>query len=103
MKEKANSNVLLKDIAYKKIKENIIQEVYQPGYILSERELVNSLEMSKTPIKSAIDRLQAEGFVYVSSKRGVIIQDISVERINDIYNLSIVLKTFNCKQIYKNI
>ncbi|MFD1415716.1 GntR family transcriptional regulator [Oceanobacillus jeddahense] len=95
--------LLLKDIAYKQIKKGILEEAYQPGTILSEKQLVESLSMSKTPIKSAIERLEAEGFVVVSSKRGIIIQDISIDRINDIYNLRIALETFNCEQIYNKI
>lgn len=59
--------------------------------------------MSKTPIKSAIVRLESEGFVNVSSKRGIIINDLSIDRINDIYNLRIALETFNCGQIYNKI
>ncbi|SDJ30089.1 GntR family transcriptional regulator [Natribacillus halophilus] len=103
MEIKSGSNTLLKDIAYEKIKLGIIEDLYQPGYFLSEKKLVEELEMSKTPIKSAIDRLESEGFVTVSSKRGIIIKDLSIDRINDIYNLRIALETFNCKQIYHRI
>lgn len=103
MKNDSNSNVLLKDIAYEKIKEGIIHERYKPGFFLSEKELIEELNMSKTPIKSAIVRLESEGFVAVSSKRGIIINDLSIDRINDIYNLRIALETFNCEQIYNKI
>lgn len=95
--------MLLKDIAYESIKEKIIEEQYQPGEVLSERTLINDLEMSKTPIKSALTRLEAEGFVSVTSKQGILIHDLSAEKINDIYNLRIALETFNCNQIYSRI
>ncbi|MBO8165022.1 MAG: GntR family transcriptional regulator [Brevibacillus sp.] len=90
---------LLKDIAYEKIKESILTEVFAPGQFLSERELIEMLQMSKTPIKSALVRLETEGFVTVSSKQGIIINDLSVERIIDIYNLRTALETFVCEQI----
>lgn len=95
--------MLLKDVAYEKIKEKILEEQYHPGMFLSERTLINELEMSKTPIKNALVRLEAEGFVTVSSKQGIIINDLSIERINDIYNLRIALETFNCEDIYPRI
>ncbi|MBY7144479.1 GntR family transcriptional regulator [Virgibacillus sp. NKC19-3] len=95
--------MLLKDIAYQKIKEKILEEEYQPGNFLSERTLINDLNMSKTPIKNALVRLETENFVTVSSKQGIIINDLSVERINDIYNLRIALETFNCDSVYKQI
>lgn len=59
--------------------------------------------MSKTPIKNALVRLESEGFVTVSSKQGIIVIDISIERINDIYNLRIALETYSCQEIYQRI
>lgn len=90
---------LLKDIAYEKIKESILEEAYEPGSFLSERELIGILQMSKTPIKSALVRLETEGFVTVSSKQGIIINPLSVEKMIDIYNLRIALETYVCHQI----
>jgi len=95
--------MLLKDIAYETIKEKILEEEYAPGQFLSERNLIKELEMSKTPIKNALVRLESERFVTVSSKQGIIVNDLSIERINDIYNLRIALETFNCKAIYARI
>ncbi len=98
-----NKNMLLKDVAYEKIKEKILEEYYEAGQFLSERTLIDELGMSKTPIKNALVRLESEGFVSVSSKQGIIVIDISIERINDIYNLRIALETFNCQDIYQRI
>lgn len=95
--------MLLKDVAYESIKEKIIDEQYKPGEVLSERTLINDLGMSKTPIKSALTRLEAEGFLSVTSKQGILIYDLSAEKINNIYNLRIALETFNCEQIYNRI
>ncbi|MEW4308062.1 GntR family transcriptional regulator [Rossellomorea marisflavi] len=95
--------MLLKDVAYEKIKEKILEEYYEAGHFLSERTLIEELGMSKTPIKNALVRLESEGFVTISSKQGIIVIDISVERINDIYNLRIALETFNCQEIYGRI
>ncbi|MFT9846068.1 GntR family transcriptional regulator [Aneurinibacillus sp. REN35] len=90
---------LLKDVAYQFIKENILDENFAPGQFLSERELIEMLQMSKTPIKSALVRLETEGFVTVSSKQGIIINDLSINRIADIYDLRIALETYICSQI----
>ncbi|UVI30704.1 GntR family transcriptional regulator [Paenibacillus spongiae] len=90
---------LLKDVAYTEIKERILEEIFEPGRFLSERELIELLQMSKTPIKSALTRLEAEGFVTVSSKQGIIINDLALDRIIDIYDLRTALETFNVEQI----
>lgn len=90
---------LLKEVAYQRIKENILDEKFAPGSFLSERELIEILDMSKTPIKNALTRLETEGFVTVSSKQGIIINELSLNRIIDIYNLRIALETYICAQI----
>lgn len=96
---KRASAPLLKDVAYEKIKEGILNEQFPPGIFMSERELIEILQMSKTPIKAALTRLEAEQFVTVSSKQGIIINDLSIDRIISIYNLRIALETYNCKEI----
>lgn len=95
----AGAAPLLKDIAYDAIKERILDERFEPGRFLSERELIELLEMSKTPIKSALTRLETEGFVTVSSKQGIIINDLTLNRIVDIYDLRLALETFNIQAI----
>lgn len=95
--------MLLKDIAYDRIKQKILNEEYTPGKFLSERTLIEDLDMSKTPIKNALIRLETEGFLTVSSKQGIFINELSVDKINDMYNLRIALETFNCKLLHGRI
>jgi len=95
--------MLLKDIAYDRIKQKILNEKYTPGKFLSERSLIEDLDMSKTPIKNALIRLETEGFLTVSSKQGIFINELSVDKINDMYNLRIALETFNCKFLHGRI
>ncbi|MGI2328235.1 GntR family transcriptional regulator [Planococcus sp. YIM B11945] len=96
---KNTATPLLKDLAYAKIKELILAGQFAPGSFLSERELIEMLDMSKTPIKSALVRLESEGFVTVSSKQGIIINDLTIDQILDIYDLRTALETFNCRKL----
>jgi DNA-binding GntR family transcriptional regulator len=58
--------VLLKDQAYEELKKLIMNEVFSPGTFFSVRQLAARVDMSKTPIRSALERLESEGFVAVS-------------------------------------
>lgn len=98
-KTRTTAGPLLKDVAYQQIKERILDESFAPGAFLSERELIEILQMSKTPIKSALVRLETEGFVTVSSKQGIIINPLSIDQIIDIYNLRIALESYIFTQI----
>jgi DNA-binding GntR family transcriptional regulator len=93
------SNVLLKDKAYLEIKELILNEEFKPGQFLSEKVLIDYLGMSKTPIKSALDRLETEGFITVWPKQGILVKELSITKINDIYELRMALELLVCKNV----
>lgn len=93
------STVLLKDKAYRQIKEAIIHEEFKPGQFLSEKVLVDYLGMSKTPIKSALDRLETEGFITVWPKQGILVKELSITKIKDIYELRIALELLVCGNV----
>ena len=86
--------VLLKDRAYEALKELILQEVFPPGSFLSERQLVARLDMSKTPIRAALERLETEGLVSVSPQQGILVRETSVQEVVDIFDVRIALERF---------
>lgn len=90
---------LLREKAYHAIKQAILDEQFKPNQLLSEKLLIEYLGMSKTPIKSALDRLEAEGFVHISPKQGILIKELSITKVNDIFQLRIALETFVCQLI----
>ena len=73
---------LLKDDAYERIKHLIQTQVFKPGTFLSERELAARLGMSKTPVRSALERLQSEGFVQISPQQGAVVREPSLNEIS---------------------
>lgn len=75
----------LKSKAYEHIKKQIVMGELLPGAIISEKELIQSLGISRTPIREAIQRLAEEGLVVVMPSRGTIVSHISVDDIRRIY------------------
>ncbi|MFE1629303.1 GntR family transcriptional regulator [Brevibacillus reuszeri] len=91
------SKQFLKDIAYEKIKERILQGYYEEGST-SENELVKELQMSRTPIREALQRLQYDGLVKIYSNQGVFFQDLSVKQVNDLFDMRIAIETFSLRK-----
>ncbi len=89
-----NRPVLLKEQAYEALKELILGGELPPGTFLSERTLAARLGMSKTPIRSALERLQTERFITISPQQGIVVRGLSLAEINDHYDLRIALETF---------
>jgi DNA-binding GntR family transcriptional regulator len=50
-------------LAYRQLREMIVRGTLTPGMRLVESELVTQLELGRTPIRTALHRLQLEGFV----------------------------------------
>jgi DNA-binding GntR family transcriptional regulator len=85
---------LLRDQAYAAIKRFILDGELAPGAFLAERQLAGQLRMSKTPVRAALQRLEAEGFVTVSPQQGIIIRVLTVPEIAEHYELRAALETY---------
>ncbi len=85
---------LLKQRAYEELKQCIQNATFAPGAFLSERQLAVRLGMSKTPVKAALERLEAEGFVAVSPQQGIVVRALSVHEIADQFEIRLALESF---------
>ena len=59
----SEKNTSLADQAYETIKRNILNLTYPPGMVLTEALLTRELGMSRSPVRTAIQMLQAEGLI----------------------------------------
>ncbi len=85
---------LMADRAYDSLKGWLQSGSYPPGTFLSERQLAGRLGMSKTPVKSALVRLEMEGYVRISPQQGIVVREPSVAEILDLFDLREALETF---------
>ena len=92
--ESSNGNrSLLKSKAYDAIKKKIMDEDFPPGTFLAERKLALMLGMSKTPVKSALERLAIEGFVTISPQQCILVRELPMDEIADQYEIRTALET----------
>lgn len=64
--------------AYQEIRQRIAMGELDGGARLTESSLGEMLSMSRTPIRAALTRLDAEGFVTLTPKRGAVIAEDAV-------------------------
>ncbi len=75
------------DHAYHGIKQRILENRYPPGHHVLERQLVEALGMSRTPIREAMIRLQEEGLIEVMPRRGMRVVPLSPDDMREIYEV----------------
>lgn len=85
-----NKNISLKSQAYESIKQAIYTNSLKPGDALTEESLCSLLQISRTPIRSALQQLvyeklavkDATGHIFVSTISEKDVQDITIMRSN---------------------
>jgi len=89
----AAPRVALAEQAYSQLKAELHDFLWLPGERASELEIAHRLGMSRTPVREALFRLRNEGFLDVEAKTGWTVKPIDFARIDQIYDLRIVLET----------
>lgn len=72
---------------YKVIRERISLLFYTPGTVLSEAALAAEFNISRTPIRQVLHRLEFAGLVQIKNGVGTIVSDIDLRTFKDIYDL----------------
>lgn len=75
------------DRAYETLRDDIIEWRLRPGTVLGEVEQSERLGISRTPLREALGRLTAEGLTTASGGRGVVVTDISLDNIDQLFEL----------------
>ncbi len=83
-----------RDIAYKRIKEMILQGDLTSEFALSEKSLGDELGMSRTPVREALQRLVMEGFMKGFSHKGSMVNEISIVEAVEIVELRMAVEEF---------
>lgn len=83
----------LTSLAYDSIKRYILDGKLDEGARLTEEFLSTSLGISKSPIREALNRLEAEGFIHIEPRRGAYLRDFATADINELYDLRNALET----------
>lgn len=88
---------------YETIRDAIISGKFSPGTKLTVDDLSKELNVSRTPVKEALVRLEREGLVENIPRRGMYVAKISIEDALEIYELREVLEGFAVRKASENI
>ncbi len=80
--------------AYRLIREWITSGRYEEGARLREEELAGAAEISRTPVREALRKLAAEGFVEMQPRSGALVKAWSSETVRDLFNLRALLEGY---------
>lgn len=78
--------------AYVTLRADIINWHLTPGTVLAEVELSERLGVSRTPIREALAKLTAEGLTEPQSGRGMVVSEISLDHLDELFELRSALE-----------
>lgn len=79
-------------LVYQRIKNDIFDFKLMPGERFTESEVAQAYEVSRTPIRQALYRLQQEGYVEVSFRSGWQVRPLNFRYYEELYDVRIVLE-----------
>lgn len=93
------SKANLVDEAYARLKSDIMENRMPPGFQVPEPDIALDLGMSRTPVREALLRLQADGLIELIPRRGARIVPISADDMREIYEILTALEPEAAAQI----
>jgi DNA-binding GntR family transcriptional regulator len=88
------SEPTLSEIAYDRIRRMIVRLDLAPGDVLREDDLQDRLDIGRTPIREALQRLAREHFVTVIPRRGMFVAGIDVSELSMLFETRTVLEPY---------
>ncbi|NRG43991.1 GntR family transcriptional regulator [Bacillus sp. CRN 9] len=79
------SRVSAKDIVYTKLKKGIISCEFKPGQAIIEDDLASELEVSRTPLREALQRLEIEELVIRQQNGRLKVAPVSVKEVKELF------------------
>ncbi len=86
------------DRAYTHIRGMILSGALAPGAPLREEQLAESCEVSRTPVRDALRRLEAESFVRRNESQRSYVADWSLDEMEEAFQLRTMLEAYAAKR-----
>lgn len=97
-----HKSVSLADCVFERLENDILSGKYAYGEVLTEARLAEELEVSRTPIREAIRRLEQENILRLTGK-GLVVQGITPEDIKDILEIRLHIEGIAARRAAANM
>lgn len=84
----------LSEQTYDVIKKMILSGELNSESTVSVNGLSEQLNISRSPVTNACQKLESEGFIKIIPKQGIIINELTLEVARDLYELRAVIETY---------
>jgi DNA-binding GntR family transcriptional regulator len=93
-KSTQKNGISVREQTYEYLKSAIFSGQFRPGERLAEEHLAEELQVSRTPVREALHKLEQDGLIEPLESRGFCIPNDSPEEIEDLFELRMVLEGY---------
>lgn len=92
----------IRDAVYEKLKDAILSGSFDNGARLVESDLAAQLQVSRTPVREALRRLESEGILEARLKQGLVVKEYTPDEIREIYLIREALESLAAAHAVRN-
>ncbi|WP_245769941.1 GntR family transcriptional regulator [Streptomyces radiopugnans] len=84
---------------YAHVKQAVLERRYEGGALLTEGELAGAVGVSRTPVREALLRLEAEGLIRLYPKKGALVLPVSAQEIGDVVETRLLVEEHAVRKV----
>jgi DNA-binding GntR family transcriptional regulator len=88
----------LRERVVEAIRESIVKGQLKPSERLTEEEMAEQYQISRTPVREAFRELAAEGFIDIYPHRGAVVSSWDQKDVEDFYELKALLESYAARK-----
>ncbi|MEQ9010709.1 GntR family transcriptional regulator [Algiphilus sp.] len=77
---------------YERLRHMILEFELYPGSRVTETELAERFKVSRTPVREALQHLEADGYLTIRPKQGCFIRELDIHRLAQFYDVRVALE-----------
>jgi DNA-binding GntR family transcriptional regulator len=93
----------LADIAFERLKREVLECTLPPGSEITERQLTERYGLGKASLREALVRLEHEGLVRAVPRAGYIIKPVTLQDVDEVFELRLMLEPSGARRAAGNL
>lgn len=89
----SNPGASLPEFVYGELRKAILNGVFRPGQMLRQDQVAALMGVSRSPLREALPRLEAEGIVVLHPRRGYAVAELRPDEINEVFDLRVLIES----------
>ena len=84
---------------YEHVKGRVLDQTYPAGELLTEGEVATEVGVSRTPVREALLRLEAEGLLRLYPKRGALVVPVTASEAREVLEARGLIETWAARRV----